>query len=44
MNEQTQTPGHVFQVRWIPKYTFVERLLHWLNIVSFVPLVTTGLV
>jgi formate dehydrogenase subunit gamma len=44
MNEQAQTTGHVFQVRWIPKYTFVERLLHWLNIVSFVPLVATGLV
>ena len=44
MNGQGQTMGHVFQIRWIPKYTFVERLLHWVHTVSFVPLVVTGLV
>jgi formate dehydrogenase subunit gamma len=44
MNGQAQTTGHVFQIRWIPKYTFVERLLHWVHMVSFVPLVLTGLV
>ncbi len=44
MNEQMQATGHIFQIRWIPKYTFVERLLHWVHTVSFVPLVITGLV
>lgn len=44
MNGQGQEAGHVFQIRWIPKYTFVERLLHWLHTVSFIPLVITGLV
>jgi formate dehydrogenase subunit gamma len=44
MNGQGQTTGHVFQIRWIPKYTFVERLLHWVHTVSFIPLVVTGLV
>ena len=44
MNGKAQTTGHVFQIRWIPKYTFVERLLHWVHTVSFVPLMITGLV
>ncbi len=44
MNEQVQTAGQVFQIRWILKYTFVERLLHWVHTVSFIPLVATGLV
>ncbi|MBP1719281.1 MAG: formate dehydrogenase gamma subunit [Deltaproteobacteria bacterium] len=44
MNEQAQATGHIFQIRWIPKYTFVERLLHWVHTASFVPLVATGLV
>jgi formate dehydrogenase subunit gamma len=44
MNGQGQATGHVFQIRWIPKYTFVERMLHWVHTVSFVPLVVTGLV
>jgi formate dehydrogenase subunit gamma len=44
MNGQGQATGHVFQIRWIPKYTFVERLLHWVHTVSFIPLVVTGLV
>jgi formate dehydrogenase subunit gamma len=44
MNGQMQEAGHVFQIRWIPKYTFVERLLHWINTAIFIPLVVTGLV
>ena len=44
MNGQEKTGGHVFQIRWIPKYTFVERLLHWVHTLSFLPLVATGLV
>jgi formate dehydrogenase subunit gamma len=44
MNGQGQEAGNVFQIRWIPKYTFVERLLHWVHTASFIPLVLTGLV
>jgi formate dehydrogenase subunit gamma len=44
MNGQGQEAGQVFQIRWIPKYTFVERLLHWIHTASFIPLVVTGLV
>ncbi len=44
MSEQGMQTGHVFQIRWIPRYTFVERLLHWVHTLSFIPLVMTGLV
>ncbi len=44
MNDQAKEAGHVFQIRWIPKYTFTERLLHWVHTASFIPLVLTGLV
>jgi formate dehydrogenase subunit gamma len=44
MNGQEQTTGHGFQIHWIPKYTFVERFLHWVHTLSFIPLVLTGLV
>jgi len=44
MNELEKGTGQVFQIRWIPKYTFVERLLHWVHTISFLPLVVTGLV
>ena len=45
MNTQAQkTAGHMVQISWIPKYTFIERFLHWVHTVSFIPLVATGLV
>ncbi len=44
MSVQGSQTGHVFQIRWIPKYTFTERLLHWVHTASFAPLVLTGLV
>jgi formate dehydrogenase subunit gamma len=31
-------------IRWIPKYTFVERLLHWVHTATFIPLALTGFV
>jgi len=43
MNAQAKDTGFV-QIRWIPKYTFVERLLHWVHTASFLPLMATGLV
>lgn len=43
MNAQPKETGYV-QIRWIPKYTFVERLLHWVHTASFLPLGLTGLV
>jgi formate dehydrogenase subunit gamma len=32
------------QIRWIPKYTALERLLHWVHTASFIPLALTGFV
>jgi formate dehydrogenase subunit gamma len=31
-------------IRWIPKYTTLERLLHWVHTASFIPLALTGFV
>lgn len=44
MSVQLKGTDSVVQIRWIPKYTFVERLLHWTHTASFVPLALTGLV
>ena len=38
MSEQPKDTNYV-QIRWIPKYTFIERFLHWVHTASFVPLV-----
>ncbi len=32
------------QIRWIPKYTTVERFLHWVHTATFIPLALTGFV
>lgn len=32
------------QIRWIPKYTTLERFLHWVHTASFIPLALTGFV
>ena len=44
MSVQIKGTRDVIQIRWIPKYTFVERLLHWVHTASFVPLALTGMV
>jgi formate dehydrogenase subunit gamma len=36
------TDGAV-HIRWIPKYTFVERLGHWVHAATYIPLAFTGL-
>jgi formate dehydrogenase subunit gamma len=32
------------QIRWIPKYTTLERFLHWTHTATFIPLALTGFV
>ena len=32
------------RIRWIPKYTTVERLVHWVHTATFIPLALTGFV
>jgi formate dehydrogenase subunit gamma len=31
-------------IRWIPKYTFLERLGHWVHAVTYIPLAITGFI
>jgi len=38
------TERDVITIRWIPKYTTMERLGHWLHTATFVPLSITGLI
>ena len=38
------TERDVVTIRWIPKYTSMERLGHWLHTATFVPLAITGLI
>ena len=44
MSVRGKEGGTTFQIRWIPKYTTVERLLHWLHTFTFLPLALTGMV
>jgi formate dehydrogenase subunit gamma len=34
----------VVHIRWIPRYTGLERLLHWVHTASFLPLALTGFI
>ncbi len=34
----------VIHIRWIPRYTYLERLLHWVHTGSFIPLALTGMI
>jgi formate dehydrogenase subunit gamma len=38
------TERDVVTIRWIPKYTTIERFGHWLHTATFVPLAITGLI
>jgi formate dehydrogenase subunit gamma len=35
---------HVLRIRWIPRYTLLERAMHWLHTATFVPLAITGFI
>ncbi len=34
----------LIQIRWIPKYTFMERLGHWVHASTYIPLSITGFI
>lgn len=38
------TERDVVTIRWIPKYTVMERVGHWVHTATFIPLVVTGLI
>jgi formate dehydrogenase subunit gamma len=44
MSVRLKGTSSVFNIRWIPKYTTLERFLHWLHTATFIPLALTGFV
>jgi formate dehydrogenase subunit gamma len=44
MTVRLKSTDSIIQIRWIPRYTSLERLLHWVHSASFIPLVLTGFV
>ena len=44
MSVRLRDSKSAFQIHWIPKYTTLERFLHWMHTACFIPLALTGLV
>ena len=44
MTVQIKGTSEAVTIRWIPKYTLLERAMHWLHTATFVPLALTGLI
>jgi len=44
MSVRLRDTDSAIHIRWIPKYTSLERLLHWVHTASFLPLALTGFV
>jgi formate dehydrogenase subunit gamma len=44
MSVRIKGTSNVLAIRWIPKYTTLERFLHWAHTVMFIPLAVTGLI
>jgi len=44
MSAQVRGTGSVIGLRWIPRYTTLERFLHWTHTVTFLALGATGLI
>ncbi len=44
MTVQLRGRAEAITIQWIPKYTLLERVGHWLHTASFVPLAITGMV
>jgi len=43
MSIKLRKTNSVIRIRWIPRYTFLERALHWGHTATFLPLAVTGL-
>ena len=44
MSVRLRGTDSAIHIRWIPKYSLVERLLHWVHTATFIPLALTGFV
>ena len=42
MSIRLRSTDHLMHIRWIPKYTFLERLGHWVHAATYIPLAFTG--
>jgi formate dehydrogenase subunit gamma len=42
MSVRLRSTDGIMHIRWIPKYTFLERLGHWIHAATYVPLAFTG--
>jgi formate dehydrogenase subunit gamma len=44
MSVRLRDTDTVIHIRWIPRYTWLERLMHWVHTGSFLPLALTGMI
>ena len=44
MSVRIKGTSNVLAIRWVPKYTTLERFLHWMHTLMFIPLATTGFI
>jgi len=44
MSVRLKDTDSVIHIRWIPRYTGLERFMHWVHTASFIPLALTGLI
>ncbi len=44
MSVRLKDTDSVVHIRWIPRYTNLERLLHWVHTASFIPLALSGFI
>lgn len=44
MTVRIKGTSEVVTIRWIPKYTLLERTMHWLHAATFIPLALTGMI
>jgi formate dehydrogenase subunit gamma len=42
MSVRLRSTDGIMHIRWIPKYTFLERLGHWIHAATYIPLAFTG--
>jgi formate dehydrogenase subunit gamma len=42
MSVRVRGTENAIQIRWIPKYTLLERLGHWMHAIAYIPLAITG--
>lgn len=44
MSVQIKGKPEIITIQWIPKYTLMERIVHWVHTATFIPLAITGMI